>query len=199
MDSHVRVLQQRVEPPPVHRRLRQIDGERVLEDDHHEQKEELDGRDDGNDIRDQLPLALPVAVDGDSAEHRQQEHPEHDGAVEAAPVRGQLVEQRLGGVRIAVDVANAVVLADECVDDDRRRQGHQRRYQIERADTALNEAGGTATRPRYRRRDGIGAGDERGEQREGTKCGHAGDLYALAADRPRRALDAGGETDNAFS
>ena len=139
MNRHIRVLEQRIESATIDRGFRQVGREGILVDDHHEQEEELNGPNNGDHIWDQLALALPVGLDRDRPKDRQQEHPEHDRAVETAPVRGQLVEERLDRVGVPVDVANGVILRDECVDDDRGRERHQRGDGIERTDPALDE------------------------------------------------------------
>ena len=50
---------------------------------------------DRDHIRDQLAVAVAVHVHRQAAEARQQEHPEHDRAVETAPIRRDLEKQRL--------------------------------------------------------------------------------------------------------
>ena len=48
-------------------------------------------------------MAIAVDVDGDRSEQREQEHPEHDRAVQPAPVRRQLVEERLRRVGVSLN------------------------------------------------------------------------------------------------
>ena len=172
MDHHVRVLQQWVEPAPIRRRLQQIGGERVVVQDHHAQEEHLHHGDGRDDVRDQLAVPLPVRVDGDRAENREQEDPEHDRSVQAAPVRRQLVEQRLNRVGVAVDVADRVIADDERADDDRRGERHERRDQVEGPDAALQEARVAPAVTRDGRGGSVRAGDEGGQERVGSECRH---------------------------
>ena len=102
----------------------------------------------------------------------EQRHPEHDRAVEPAPVRRELVGQRQRGVRVALDVLDGVVAGDEGVDEHRRGDDHQRREEVERPDAALDEARRAAAGAGDGRRDGIGARDEGGQQDERTECRH---------------------------
>jgi hypothetical protein len=104
MDHHVEVLEQRVEPAPVGRRLRQVGIERVVVHHHQQEEEHLDGGDDGHNVRNQLAMTFAIRVDRSAPKEREQKYPEHDRAVEAAPVRGDLVEERQRGVGIVVDV-----------------------------------------------------------------------------------------------
>ena len=164
MNDHVEVLQQRVESPAVGLRLGDVGLERVVVDDHQEQEEHLHDGDDRHHVGNQLPMALPVHVDGNAAEDRQQRHPEHDRAVEAAPVGRQLVGERLGGVRIAMDVFDRVVAGDEGVDDHRRGGQHDGHRQVEGAGSAFDQALRAPACTSYRDRGRVGARDERGEQ-----------------------------------
>src|SRR5262245_11614872 len=125
-----------------------------------------------------MPLA--VDVDGRRAERGQQRHPEHDRAVQPAPVRGELVEHRLDRVRIALDVADRVVADDEGVDDDRRRHAHDGREQVEGADAALDQRTRAAARAGDRDRRGVGTDDERGQQQVIPERGHAATLRPKA-------------------
>ena len=75
-------------------------------------------------------------------------------------------------VRVALHVLDRVVAGDERVNEDRRGDGHQRREKVERADAALDEPRRPPTRAGDRCRDGIGAGDEGGEEDERTECRH---------------------------
>ena len=134
--------------------------------DHQVQKEHLHRRDDRDDVRNQLAMALAIDEHRNRPEHRQQEHPEHDRAVEPAPVRGDPVEQRLHAVGVVVDVLDGIVADEERVDDDGRRHGHQRGNQIERADAALDQPPRTAPRADDRDDAGVAADDERGEQQK---------------------------------
>ena len=109
MNRHVDVLQQRVEPcPSVGAAVRYVVNGFLCATIRIE-KEHLHGRDGGDDVGDELAVALAVHVDRQRSEDRQQEHPEHDRAVEAAPVRRDLVEQRLHAVRVVHDVLDRVV------------------------------------------------------------------------------------------
>ena len=176
MNRHVEILEQRVQPFAVDRRLGEIGGERILVHDHQEQEEHLHARDDRDDIRNQLALALPVRVDRAGSKNRQQRDPEHDGAVEPTPVGGDLVEQRLGRVRVVVDVDDGIVFGDEGVDNDRRRQQHERRDDVEGADAALNQPGGASTRAGHRDGSSIAARDERRQECEVPQRCHGVDL-----------------------
>ena len=140
MDDHVGVLEQRVEPAALGRRRGEEGVEGVVVDDHQEQEEHLDDRDHSDDVRHQLAMALAIDVDGGRTEDRQQKHPEHDRAVETAPVRRDLVEQRLNGVGVTLDVVDGVIAGDESVDDDARGHRHQRRDEVERADAGVDQS-----------------------------------------------------------
>ena len=59
-----------------------------------------------------------------------------------------LVEERLGRVRVVLDVLDRVVARDERVDHDRRRDQHQRRRQVERPMPPSISAASGAARPR---------------------------------------------------
>ncbi len=132
---------------------------------------------DRDDPGNQLAVALAVDVHGDRAEHREQEHPEHDRAVEPAPVRRDLVEERLRGIRVPLHVLDGVVVGDEGVDQDGRRQRHQRGDEVERADAALDEPCRPPPRAGDRRGDRVRAGDERGEEQKRSECGHSASSY----------------------
>ena len=134
--------------------------------DHHEQEEQLDQRDDRDTVGNQLAMAVAVHVDRDGAAHRQQEHPEEHRSVEPSPVRGNLVEERLDGVRVVLDVLDRVVVHEEGAHDDERGQRHQARDQMGGPDAALNEAAGPQARARNRRHGCVAADHERREQRE---------------------------------
>ena len=172
VNDHVRVLEQRVEPPPFSRRRGEERVERVPVNDHQEQEERLDDRDDGDDVRDQLAVPLAVGGDGERAEDRQQEHPEEDRAVQAAPVRRDLVEERLLEIGIALDVLDRVVADDERVDDDAGGDRHQRRGQVQGADPRLDHPGRAAPRAGDRGRGRVDADDEGRQQNERAKGCH---------------------------
>ena len=139
MNHHPVVLEQRVEPLAVCRHVRQERRERVLVDHHQIQEEHLNGRDGGDDVRDQLAVALSIHPDRTRSEDREQKHPEHDRAVEPAPVRRDLVEERLDAVRVVRDVADGKIVGQERVDHHRRCAGHQRGDEVEGTDAALNQ------------------------------------------------------------
>ncbi len=168
-------------PRPSRRCRGQERVERVPVNDHQEQEERLDDRDDRDDVRDQLAMPLAVGRDGECAEHRQQEHPEENRAVQAAPVRGDLVEQRLLEIGVALDVLDRVVADDERVDDDARGHRHQRGGQVEGADARLDHPRRAAPRAGDRDRGRIDADDEGRQQNERAKSCHVG--FQLSAVR----------------
>jgi hypothetical protein len=163
MDDHPVALQRRIETVAVGGRRGDERGERVVVHHHQKEEEHLNGGDDGHDIRNQLAVALAVHVDRRRPEDRQQEHPEHDRAVEPAPVRCDLVEERLDAVRVVRDVSDREVVGQEGVDDDRRRDGHQRGHEVKRADAALNQPARSEPCPGHRHSSGVTADDERGQ------------------------------------
>ena len=167
VDRHVEVLQQRAEPAPVAGRLRDERLERVVVDHHQEDEEHLHEGDRRDNVRDQLAVALAVDIHRDRPEGGQQEHPEHDRAVQPAPVRRQLVEEGLCGVGVPLDVLDRIVVGRKGVNDQRRGHRHQRRDEVKRADAALDEARGSPPRPRHRAGYGITADDEGRQQDEG--------------------------------
>ncbi len=184
VDRHVEVLEQRVQPLAVRGCLRQVGRERVVVHDHQEDEEHLDGRDHRDDVGNQLAMPLAVGVDGDRPEDPEQEHPEHDRAVEPAPVRGDLVGQRLRGVRVALHVLDRVVVGDEGVDHHRRRDRHQRGDQIERADAAFDQA------PRSPPGAGHRCGDRVGGRQRSSRAGGRCRDSAMTRCRGRLALPA---------
>ena len=172
MDRHVEVLEERVEPLPFDRRHRQERRERVVVHDHQEDEEHLRGGNGGDDPGNELAVALAVHVDGDRPEVGEQEHPEHDRAVETAPVRRDLVGQRLRHVRVVLDVLDRVVVRDEGVNQHGGGGGHQRGHQVERPDAAFDQAPRSPPRAGHGGRERIRGNDEAGEEEEGAKCGH---------------------------
>ena len=94
----------------------------------------------------------------------EQEHPEHHGAVETTPVRGDLVKEGLHAIGVPLNVADGIVTGDEGVDDDARGHRHQRGDGIERGDTAFDEAGTTPTGAGHGGCDRVSRGHERNQQ-----------------------------------
>ena len=174
VDDHVEVLQQRVQPVAVRRHLRQVRVERVVVDDHEEQKEHLHPADHRDDVGNQLAMAVAIHVHGQAAEARQQEHPEHDRAVEPAPVGRDLEEQRLERIGIARHVPDGEIVGDEGMDHQHRRHHHQRRHHVERADAAFDEPPRPAPRAGHRHGGRVAADDEGREENGVTQCGHMG-------------------------
>ncbi len=166
MDRHPVVLQERIEALAVRGRLGNVGRERVLVHDHQVEKEHLHHRDRRDDVGDQLAVPFPIHVDRARSEDRQQEHPEHDRAVEPAPVGRDLVEQRLHAVRVVRDVLDREVVGEKGVDHHRRGDGHERRGEVEGAGAALDERPRTAPRSRHRNHRRVAADDERGKQQE---------------------------------
>ena len=183
MDDHQRRLQQRVHAAAVARHVEQERRERVVVDRQQEQEEQLDDRDDGDDVRDQLAVGLAIDADGDGAGDREQGDPEEDRAVEAAPERGQLVEQRLTHVRVHHHVADREVVDHERVHDDGGGERQERRDGVEGADAAFDEPGGAAARADDGDRRGVGGDDERREEHERAEAGHRAGLRSGAEGR----------------
>ena len=169
MNRHVEVLQQGVQPLAVGRRRCQKRGERVLVRHHQVQEEHLHRGDGGDDIGNQLAVPLAVHVDRQRSEDRQEEHPEHDRAVQPAPVRRDLVEQRLHAVRIVRDVLDGVVAGQERIDQHGRRRDHERADQVERADAAFNQRARSASCADHRDDGGVAARDEGGKKEKRAK------------------------------
>ena len=169
---HVDVLEQGVQALPVGGRLRQERLERVLVDDHHEQEEHLHARHDRHDVGDELAMPFAVDIHRARSEHGQQEHPEHDRPVEAAPVRGDLVEQGLDRVRVVLDVPDRVVVGHERVNQHGRGQRHQRREEVERADTAFDQPARSATGADDRHRHRVCTHHEGGRQNKRAEGCH---------------------------
>ena len=163
MNHHPITLERRIQPVAVGRRRREERRERVVVHHHQKQEEHLHDGDDGDNVRDELTVTLAIEVDGGRSEQRQQEHPEHDRPVEPAPVRGDLVEERLHAVGVVRDVPDAEIVGEKRVDDHRGRHRHQRGDEVERADAAFDQTAGAAPRAGDRDAGGITAGDERGE------------------------------------
>ena len=78
MNRHIWILEQWIQSATIDRRLGEISRERILMHDHHEQKEHLHDRDNGDNVGNQLSLALPIRIDGAGSENRQQRDPKHD-------------------------------------------------------------------------------------------------------------------------
>src|SRR5262249_35004615 len=123
-------------------------------------------------VGDQLAVALAIHIDSDTAEDRQQEHPEHDRAVEPAPVRSDFVEKRLNAVRVVDNVLDGKVVGEKRVDHDGRGDRHERRDQIEGTDAAFDEAPRTATRANHRGNGRVAADNEAGEEEKRTERSH---------------------------
>src|SRR5262249_48066142 len=113
--------------------------ERVLVDDHEVEEERLYGRNRGDDVWNELAMAFPVDEYRNRSEDRQQEHPEHDRAVQAAPVRRDLVPERLEGLRLLRDVWNREAVGRERVDEAAGRRGHKGGDEVEPADAAFDQ------------------------------------------------------------
>ena len=109
-----------------------------------------------------MPLAVRAHRDG--AEYREQEHPEHDRAVQTTPVRRHLVEQWLDRIRVAIDVRDRIVLGHEGMDDDGGGEGHQRRDEVEGTDAALGQPSRSSPGADDRRGRRVATHDERGEE-----------------------------------
>ncbi len=172
VDRHVVVLQQRVQALAIRVRRREERRERVVVDHHQEEEEHLHDGDRGDDPGNQQPVALAIHVHRHAAERREQRDPEHDRAVEPAPVRRELVEERLRGVRVVLNVSNGEVAGDEGVHHDRRRDEHDRRDDVEEADAAEDQGVLTAPGAREGRRERAARDDERREQKERAEAGH---------------------------
>ena len=93
----------------------------------------------GDDVRNQLAVPLAIGVNRNRAENAEEKHPEHDRAVEPAPIRRDLVGERLRGVGVALDVFDRVVVGDKRVHDHARGDRHQGRHQIEGAGSAFDQ------------------------------------------------------------
>ena len=180
VNHHVEVLQQRIESGAVGRVLREVGRKRVVVHDHQEEEEHLHNRDDRNDVRNELAMALAIDVHRDGTEHRQQCHPEHDRAVEPAPVRRQLVEEGLCRIRIALDVLDRIVAGDEGVHDHGRRGSHDRRHEVEGADSAFDQRTRAAPGTTHRNRGRVGADNECGEQQVVAQGCHVCDSTSAA-------------------
>ena len=139
MNRHPIVLEQRIQPFTVSRRRREKRRERILVHDHQVEEEHLHAGNDRDDVGNQLAMTFAVDVHGNRAEDRQQKHPEHDRAVEPAPIRGDLVEDGLDAVGVMRDVLDREVVRQERVDHDARGHDHERRDQVKRADAAFNQ------------------------------------------------------------
>ena len=61
-------------------------------------------------------MALAIDVDGRRPKERQEEDPEHDRTIQAAPVGNDLVEEWLDAVGIARDVFDRIVVGQERID-----------------------------------------------------------------------------------
>ena len=192
MNRHVEVLQERIQPGTVRRWRRQERRERVLVDDHQEDEEHLRGGNHRDDVRNQFAVTDAIDLDGDRAERGQQQDPEHDRAVEPAPVRRDLVGERLRRVRIALDVFDRVVVGDKRVDENARGKRHQRGDGVEGADAAFDQpvgpgaGAGDAGRKRKCRDDERGKQDERAKGRHGLGSGNAGRPLGLVFRRALR-------------
>ncbi len=174
VDRHVEVLQQRIEPAAIGRRLRQEGVERVVVDDHQEEEEHLHRADERHDVRNQFAMPFPVHLHRHRAEQRQQEHPEHHRTVEPAPVGGDLVEDRLDAVGVALHVADGEIPRHERIDDDAGGHRHQRGDGVERADAAFNQPIVMAPRAGHGGGRRIGRGDKGEEQEERAQGRHRG-------------------------
>ena len=172
MDRHVVVLQERIEPLPLERRGGEERLEGIVVNHHQEEEEHLHDGDGGDDPRHQQALALAIQMHRDAAEHGEQRDPEHDRPVEAAPVRRQLVEERLRLVRVVLDVLDAVVADDERVDHHGRGDEHQRRHRMEEARAAFDERALAAARARQGGGKRAARDDERREDEERAEVGH---------------------------
>ncbi len=183
MDRHVEVLQQRVEPAAVGRRLRHEGGERIVVHHHDEDEEHLRRGDDGDDPGDQLAMALTVDRDRNRPEDRQQKDPEHDRAVESAPVGRDPVAERLRGIGVVLDVLDRVIADEKRADDDRRRDRHQRGGHVEGADAALDEPARSPASAGDAGRERVAGHDEGREEDEGSERSHAVSPQPFAAYR----------------
>ncbi len=172
VDGHVEVLEQRIQAGAGPRRVGEIGRKRVVVRDHQEQEEHLHDAQRRHDVRDELPMPFLVDPHGRRAEQRQQEHPEHDRAVEAAPVGRQLVAERLRALGIALHVLDGEVADHERVDDDAGGHRHQRRHQIQRADAALDQAGVAAAGTDHGGGRRVGGDDKRRQEQDCAECGH---------------------------
>ena len=84
---------------------------------------------------------MPILVERDrnAAKKSQHRHPEHDRTVEPPPIRCDLVEERLHGIRVMLDVFDRVIARDEGVDDDGGGNRHHAGEEVERSDAAFNQ------------------------------------------------------------
>ena len=163
---------------------REVGVERVLVEDDHEQEEVRDHHQDRDDVGQDLAVPVAVGVDGDGREHRQQEDPPEDRAVEAAPVGGDLVEERRGDVGGALDVLDRIVVGHERVDEGDRRQPQHRGQRIGGRTSRLDESRAPATHPNNGSGRAIGRDDESDEQGQGAESSH-GSPRAVRIPRPR--------------
>ena len=111
-------------------------------------------------------MTIAIDLHRHRPEQRQQEHPEHHGAVETTPVRGDLVKEGLHAIGVPLNVADGIVTGDEGVDDDARGHRHQRGDGIERTDATFDEAGITPARAGNGGRDRVGRNHKRDQKQE---------------------------------
>ncbi len=104
MDYHPGVAKQRVEPETVRLRDRQQRERRQL--DENKQEKQIDQREDGH----RPILVLPATRNYQVAKKRVEKEPEEVGTFLAAPKSGDDIEQRLGTLRIFINILKRVIM-----------------------------------------------------------------------------------------
>jgi hypothetical protein len=165
MEGEARVLEQRVEVAPVDGRrkypLEGVGGEQ-------RERQEAD-RDPGLDRQHpgaQARRQIAAEARDRRAEHRQDQHPEHHGALVVAPDAGHLVEHGLGGVGVDRHVGHGEVGGHIGVHQREEGAGDEDQLQPGRRASGRHP-GGIAARGADQRHHALDDGDgERQDQRE---------------------------------
>ena len=155
MDEHVRVLQARVQAAAVvGSHLRR---ERARDGDEHEGEEDHHGREHRHDPHRQVARPAPAQQDSSRAVDREQQQPEEERALLAAPEGGERVSERQLVARQLPDVDEAVVVADKGEEQHGRRDGGRDEGEEQRRLRGLGQPAAPCSR-------GCRAGDERVER-----------------------------------
>jgi hypothetical protein len=138
--DHVRVLQKRVEPLAARRLGDQEGVEGILLVDDEIEKEVAHGHEDDDRVGRDGALAAPKPANRDGRTERQQEDPEEQGAIKAAPHGGEFVGKGLPRFRVVLDVLDGKVARYEGVRHGRDGHGQRGGQEIDRSAPGAQKA-----------------------------------------------------------
>ena len=170
MGEHVRVLEARRHPGAVRRsRLRR---ERARDGDEEEREERRHGGEDGHDPHDQVARPRAVQAHGSGPEAGEDQQPEQERSLLAAPERGDRVRGRQRPARRPRDVLEREVVAQERRDEDDGGDGRRDERRHERVLRRAREPAATEVRSRRARDERVDGQAECDEERGATQLRH---------------------------